>query len=429
MLETADNGFQRALDYIRDVSNSQSRKGTLFERMMKVFFQEDPIYKERFSNVWLWNEWAAQRGVNRTDLGIDIVAEEREGGYCAIQCKCYSDTTAIQKRHIDSFISESNRTPYTSRIIVDTGSKWGPNALKAIEGLNPECQVIHHSDLAHSQFQWPDLSTQQPEELRRQEPYTLREHQREAFDDVITGFEESDRGKLIMACGTGKTFTALRIAEKLAGSGGSVLYLVPSISLLSQTMREWAEQKSVPHRYIGICSDKHAGRTDEDASMQELEIPVTTNLTDIMASLRRTSSDKMTVVFCTYQSLTKIEVAQNPNLQDPDSLLSPKQLSMPKVSPFDLIICDEAHRTTGVDKPGDKTSPFILVHDKERIHGKKRLYMTATARLYTEGVKAKAARAARGIFSMDDEDIYGPEFHHLLSTRLLIMIYSQTSKS
>ena len=413
MLETTDNGFQRALDYIRDVSDSRFEQGKLFERMMKVFFQEDPIYKERFSKVWLWDEWASEQGGTRGDLGIDLVAEEREGGYCAIQCKCYSDTTAIQKRHIDSFIAESNRTPYTSRIIVDTGKKWGVNALKAIEGLNPECQVIHHSDLAHSQFQWPDLSRQKPEELKRQAPYTLREHQTEAFDDVIRGFEESDRGKLIMACGTGKTFTALRIAEKLAGLGGSVLYLVPSISLLSQTMREWAEQKSIPHRYIGICSDRHAGRTDEDASMQELEIPVTTNLTDIMASLHRTSNDKMTVVFCTYQSLPKIENAQNPNLQDPDSLLTPKQLSMSKVAPFDLIICDEAHRTTGVDKPGDKTSPFILVHDKERIHAKKRLYMTATARLYTEGVKAKAARVARGIFSMDDEDIYGPEFHHL----------------
>lgn len=381
--------------------------------MMKVFFQEDPIYKERFSKVWLWDEWVSEHGGNRSDLGIDLVAEEREGGYCAIQCKCYSDTTAIQKRHIDSFIAESNRTPYTSRIIVDTGKKWGVNALKAIEGLNPECQVIHHSDLARSQFQWPDLSRQKPEELKRQAPYTLREHQIEAFDDVIKGFEESDRGKLIMACGTGKTFTALRIAEKLVGKGGSVLYLVPSISLLSQTMREWAEQKSISHRYIGICSDKHAGRTDEDASMQELEIPVTTDLSEIMTSLRRTSNDKMTVVFCTYQSLPKIENAQNPELQDPDSLLTSKQRSMSKVAPFDLIICDEAHRTTSVDKPGDKTSPFILVHDKERIHAEKRLYMTATVKLYTEGVKAKAARAARGIFSMDDEDIYGPEFHHL----------------
>ena len=300
MLETTDNGFQRALDYIRDISDSQFEKGKLFERMMKVFFQEDPIYKERFSKVWLWDEWVSEQGRNRGDLGIDLVAEEGEGEYCAIQCKCYSDTTAIQKKHIDSFIAESNRTPYTSRIIVDTGSKWGPNALKAIEGLNPECQVIHHSDLARSQFQWPDLIRQQPEELKRQEPYTLRGHQTEAFDSVIKGFEKSDSGKLIMACGTGKTFTALRIAEKLAGMGGSVLYLVPSISLLSQTMREWAEQKSIPHRYIGICSDKYAGRTDEDASMQELEIPVTTDLGEISKSLLKTSNDKMTVVFCTY---------------------------------------------------------------------------------------------------------------------------------
>ena len=153
-------------------------------------------------------------------------------------------------------------------------------------------------------------------------------------------------------------------------------------------MREWAEQKSIPHRYIGICSDKHAGRTDEDASMQELEIPVTTDLTDIMRALQNTSNDKMTVVFCTYQSLPKIEAAQNPELlQAPDSLLrSPKLLSQNIVPSFDLVICDEAHRTTGVDKPGDKTSPFILVHNKERIHAKKKtLYDCDCKTVYGRG--------------------------------------------
>ncbi|RKU14540.1 damage-inducible protein [Candidatus Poribacteria bacterium] len=410
-----DNGFQSALNHIRETSDSEYGKGKRFERMMKVFFSEDPIYQDRFSNVWLWDEWAAdQQGFNLRDLGIDLVAKESDGGYCAIQCKCYADNTVISKGDIDSFISASNRDPFTSRIIVDTGADWGPNALKTIDNLNPECQRIHYTDLARSQFQWPDLSRQRPEELKRKEPYKMRPHQQEAFDDVIKGFEDSDSGKMIMACGTGKTFTALKIAEEIAGVGKSVLYLVPSISLLSQTMREWAEQKSIPHRYIGICSDRHVGRTDEDIYMQELEIPVTTNLRDIMGALQNTSNDKMTVVFCTYQSLPKIKDAQNPpQLRDPGLLYKINTPEKWKAPQFDLVICDEAHRTTGVEKPGDKTSPFILVHNKERIRGQKRLYMTATAKLYTEGIKAKAAREARGLFSMDDENIYGPEFHRL----------------
>ena len=181
----------------------------------------------------------------------------------------------------------------------------------------------------------------------------------------------SDRGQLIMACGTGKTFAALRIAEAVAGIGGRVLYLVPSISLFQQSMREWATQRAIPHRYIGICSDTRAGRNDEDASLQELEIPVTTDPSTISRALRLPRPDAITVVFCTYHSLGIVERAQDDG-----------------APAFDIVLCDEAHRTTGIERPGDPTSPFVLVHDAQRIRAAKRLYMTATPRLYTEGASA-----------------------------------------
>ena len=230
--------------------------------------------------------------------------------------------------------------------------------------------------------------------------FDLRPHQREALEDVVKGFGNSERGKLIMACGTGKTFTALRIAEELAGEGKRVLYLVPSISLLQQSMREWAEQRVGPHRYVGICSDTRAGRDDEDASLQELEIPVTTDAEAISAALLEVPEGSMTVVFCTYQSVGLVEKAQDGG-----------------APAFDIVLCDEAHRTTGVEGPEDRTSPFVLVHDAKRIRAKRRLYMTATPRLYTEGAKAKAARHQVEVFSMDDEDTYGPEFHRLPFSR------------
>ena len=199
-----------------------------------------------------------------------------------------------------------------------------------------------------------------------------------------------------MACGTGKTFTALRIAEEIAGIGGRVLYLVPSIGLFAQAMREWAEQQKVPHRYIGICSDTKAGKTNEDASLYELEFPVTTDETVISDALQKTDEENMRVVFCTYQSLPKVAEAQDAGAPD-----------------FDIIFCDEGHRTTGIDRPGDKTSPFVFVHDTVRIRAKKRLYMTATPRLYTQIAKTKAAKHDIEVFSMDDSKIYGPEFHRL----------------
>ena len=397
-----NNSFQAVLDHIRSISDSEARKGRLFERLMKTYFIEDPLYRERFSHVWLWTEWALQRDeFNGRDFGIDLVAEEREGGYCAIQCKCYAPGTRISKKHLDSFISASARELFTHRIFVDTGDSWGPTALRAIKGLKPECQVLRFGDLANRPFDWPDLVKGKPEDLAyRREPYSLRPHQQAAFDDVISGYEDHDRGKLIMACGTGKTFTALRIAEAVAGIGGRALYLVPSISLFQQSMREWAEQKKIDHRYIGICSDTRAGRTDEDASIQELEIPVTTNPKTISKALRHTGKSVMTVVFCTYHSLPIIERAQDEG-----------------APPFDIVLCDEAHRTTGIERPGDKTSPFVLVHNGERIRASKRLYMTATPRLYTRSAKTKAARHDIEVFSMDNPATYGPEFHRLPFSR------------
>ena len=396
------DGFQRALNHIRSIADSEARKGRLFERLMKAFFMQDPVFRDRFSHVWLWSEWAEIRpDFSGGDIGIDLVAEERKGGYCAIQCKCYAPDTRISKSHLDSFIAASARDPFTTLLVVDTGAEWGPNARKLIEKLSLPCTVLRFGDLADRSIDWPDLVRNQPEALFvRQEKFHLRPHQQSALDDVTNGFQEHDRGKLIMACGTGKTFAALRIAETIAGVGGRILYLVPSISLFQQTMREWAEQREVPHRYIGICSDTRAGRTDEDASLQELEIPVTTDPPAISQALREDPRDAMTVVFCTYHSLGLVERAQDDG-----------------APPFDIIICDEAHRTTGVERPDDRISPFVLVHDGQKIRAAKRLYMTATPRLYTEGAKAKAANHDVEVFSMDDLETYGPEFHRLPFSR------------
>ena len=190
------DGFQRTLDHIRSIADSEAEKGRLFERLMKTYFIKDPLYKERFSEVWLWSEWADLRpDFEGTDTGIDLVAEERQGGYCAIQCKCYAPGTQISKPHLDSFISASARDPFTARIVVDTGDGWGPNAVKTITPLKPACTVLRFGDLASRPFDWPDLVHDEPEDLSfRHEPFSLRPHQKVAFDDVTGGFNDHDRG-------------------------------------------------------------------------------------------------------------------------------------------------------------------------------------------------------------------------------------------
>ncbi len=395
-------GLQGILNHIRETATSEYLIGNEFERLMKQYFCVDPLYKERFTDVYLWKEWAALRTeYDGGDIGIDLVARESNGEYCAIQCKCFAENTRVTKPQIDSFISASAAEVFTKRILVHTGAELGPNVRKTIEPLGPDFQVIGYGHLASRPIDWPDLRHEAPEKLDyRVERFDLRDHQQEAFNDVINGFKGADRGKLIMACGTGKTFTALKIAERMAGIGGRVLYLVPSIGLFSQAMREWAEQQGVQHRYIGICSDTSAGKKSEDVPIQELEIPVTTNPSKIAGALQKTDADAMTVVFCTYHSLPIVESAQEQG-----------------APAFDLVLCDEAHRTTGIEDIENTTSPFVLVHNAERIRAKKRLYMTATPRLYTEGAKAKAARHDIEVFSMDDPDTYGLEFHRLPFSR------------
>ena len=395
-------GLQGVINFIREESSTPYRVGNEFERLIKKYLRVDPIYKNRFSDVWLWKEWTAGRtDFDATDIGIDLVAQESSGEYCAIQCKCYAPENRVSKREVDSFIAASASRNFTKRILVHTGGELGANVLREIKPLGSDFQVISYGHLAGRPIDWPDLRQEQPEQLDyRQQAFEPMAHQRDALNDVVTGFQDSDRGKLIMACGTGKTFAALRIAEKMAGTGGRVLYLVPSIGLFSQAMREWAEQQGVTHRYIGICSDESTGKNTEDVPIQELEIPVTTDPSKISQALQETDAEGMTVVFCTYHSLPLVELVQAEG-----------------APAFDLILCDEAHRTTGIDAPGDNTSPFVLVHDAERIRAEKRLYMTATPRLYTEGAKAKAARHDIEVFSMDDPAVYGREFHRLPFSR------------
>ena len=262
--------------------------------------------------------------------------------------------------------------------------------------------MLRFGDLTERPFDWPDLTCQAPEALAyRAAPFHLRPHQQAAFDDVLQGFNELRPRQADYGLRHRQDFYgAAHCRGGRRRIGGRALYLVPSISLFQQSMREWATQRAIPHRYVGICSDTRAGRNDEDASLAELEIPVTTHPAAISRALRNVPPDSMTVVFCTYQSLDLVRQAQDDG-----------------APPFDLILCDEAHRTTGIERPGDKTSPFVLVHDAERIRAARRLYMTATPRLYTDSAKAKAASHSVDVFSMDDEATYGPEFHRLPFSR------------
>ena len=410
--------FPKILEKYRKISFSERDKGDRFERLMQAYLQTDPKYAHKLKKVWLWNEFPGKLDLGGGDTGIDLVALTNEGDYWAIQCKCYQETSTIDKPAVDSFLSTSSRefkdenlrtARFAHRIWISTTNKWGPNATQAISNQNPPVTRVNLFDLTESPVDWEKLENGIHGEAARTPKKSLRPHQKEALDKTHEHFKIADRGKLIMACGTGKTFNALRIAENETDGKGLILFLVPSIALLGQTLREWSADANEPINAICICSDpeitrKRTQNEDVDSfSVVDLALPASTNSENILRQFQKIKENGlpgMTVVFSTYQSIEVIARAQSVLLKN-------------GFSEFDLIICDEAHRTTGVSLAGEDESAFTKVHDGDFIKAKKRLYMTATPRLYSDDTKSKAAQAEAVLCSMDDPGLYGEEMYRI----------------
>lgn len=392
------------LDQYRKVAFDEYDKGAHFERLIQAFLQTEPQYEALYSEVWRWSEYP-ERG-NRPDTGIDLVARNRDSGeLTAIQCKFFAPKTTVTKQMLDSFLSASGKVTadgapeFTSRLIVSTSDTWGKNAEEAISNQAIPVERLRVQDLDESAIDWSQFVWAEPGDLATKPHKVPFDYQQTAILNVVEGFKDRDRGKLIMACGTGKTFTSLRLAEQVVQPGGTVLFLVPSIALLSQTLKEWTIQAEVPMRSFAVCSDVSVGkrRTEEDIPVTDLAYPATTNAQSLVKQFESgDASDRVTVVFSTYQSLPVISKAQG--------------LGLPE---FDLIVCDEAHRTTGAALSSDDESAFMKVHDQTFVQGKHRLYMTATPRIFSDGTRKKADEVGARLADMDDESVYGPEFHRL----------------
>ena len=385
------------LTFLRANSTSQKAKGTHFEKLCVAFLRQDPGMQQQFGKVWLYADWAKENQLSQSDTGIDIVAEVRDGGVCAGQCKFFAEKHAIQKSDIDSFFTASGKHPFTRRLIFDTTTvAWGKHAEDALANQQIDTIRVPLGRIDEA-VDWTNFISQDKVSVNAKK--TPRPHQVDALKAVEEGLATANRGKVLMACGTGKTYTSLKFAEGIAGAGKWVLYLVPSLSLMSQSIREWTIDAVIPIRARAVCSDTEVGRRkgikDDMAEFeaQDLDTPATTNPARLASTLKAATPKRMTVVFATYQSIQVVAAAQ-------------KEHGLPE---FDLIICDEAHRTTGVVFPGDdsRDSNFVKVHDQKFLQGKKRIYMTATPRIYGDAVKTKAGEESVELCSMDDTTIYG----------------------
>lgn len=393
----------------REAATSNRDMGDKFERLIATYLVTDPLQSERFSDVWLWSEWP-ERG-KQPDTGIDLVAKERAtGAYCAIQCKFYAKGHTVQKADIDSFFTASGKKPFASRMIVAT-TEFGKHAEEALVSQHIPVQRLDVADLESAPIDWSRFSLKHPSKMQLRPRKQLRPHQQNAVKNVMDGLAEAERGKMIMACGTGKTFTALKIAEQFAAgakpwkgvpaTNGMVLFLVPSIALLSQTLLEWSAETELGMHCFAVCSDtavgKSTGGDTEDIRLHDLPFPATTDARKLATQITAFAGKKpLTVVFSTYQSIQTIADAQKHG-----------------APAFDLIVCDEAHRTTGVILEAGDESNFVKVHNGSFIKAGKRLYMTATPRIFSDDSKTKAEENDVAVCSMDDASMYGEELHRL----------------
>ena len=385
---------------------SQERfKGTAFEQLCIVYLTHDPLQRSYYEAPKTYGQWAAMKNLPQGDTGIDLVAKIRdtEDDWCAIQCKFYGEGKTLQKKHIDSFLADSSRKYFKQRLLFDTtGKELSPQLKNTLRHQDPPLVRIGLHELRESPINWEDFIEKGTIDVgSRKSPFP---HQVEAIQKVVKGLTTlGSRGKLLMACGTGKTYTSLRIAEDLVGVGGRVLYLVPSLALMSQTVREWANDTRHDFRFYAVCSDAQVGRrrktSDDKIDMSDLDLafPATTNAKLLAEKTGSNAPEHLTVIFATYHSLPVIAESQRTyGLGD-----------------FDLAICDEAHRTAGASLQSHKDSPFVIIHDQEQVRTHRRMYMTATPKVYAETARNKANKVNVALYSMEDTAIFGPVLYEI----------------
>lgn len=365
-------------EVLASFSDGNYAKGIAFEKLIKSWLQSDPFWKQQFipDSIELWEESKHRWG---RDAGIDLTAEDFSGKVWAIQTKNWNAQTSLPKSEIDKFISESNTSVIDQRLLVTTTNDISVNAKNALDRQEKPVVVVLRSDLEDSKVDWKSLVV--GKKASALPIKSLREHQANALDAVLEGFTSCDIGQLIMACGTGKTLTAQRIAEKLKSK--NTLVLVPSILLVQQTLKDWLEDSATSFKSLAVCSDESVGVYDQSLSkVNELPIPVTTSM-DVINDFLDQPGNK--VIFSTYQSSMRIaEALKNRDFK------------------FDLVLADEAHRLAG-----NVDLDFGAVLNRELIPSKKLLFMTATPRIFTSAVKAQSKERGTQISSMDDLEKFG----------------------
>lgn len=374
------------LEKVIETLSTATEKGLIFEQFCYAFFKIKSNYyqvQEVYPSRYIPQNIKSNYFIANRDSGIDGIIVRTDGKVVAYQSKFRSHRVKPTYAELTKFWSESRYCDYSCTIansysLSELSDKHEKNLNVLVNDF-----IILDTAFFNELFEFTNKQN-----LADKKYYCPFDYQERIISDVISKFQFEDRGKIIAACGTGKTLTALWITEKM--NCNNVLFLAPSIALIKQTLESWTNQAKNSFQYLCVCSDStvvdEIGDDYLDINISDLGIPVTTNENDINDFLVK-NKDYRKYIFSTYQSTDKIVDA----IKDTDVF-------------FDLTIFDEAHRTAGL------RSSFNLALEDRNIRSKKRLFMTATEKLVLPLLKRRAENNGKVIFSMDDESIYGPLF-------------------
>ena len=362
-----------------------------------------------------------------TPTGIDVLALKHDGNFIAIQCKCYKLDRKLSAAEVKDVVSNAktlvgkSEAGVIDQIYVVATVDPGEGAInweKGVTFINPVAEWDDHL-----------INRKKPAPAKKMD--TL---QTEAFGKCVNHYTKNggdaggkgqDRGKLIMACGTGKTLVSQRVAEhkEITPGKGVVLYATPSILLTGQSQISWMREKERPLASMVVCSDTKSGsRSDREMDISDERThkilgKVTTDPAEIASETQRLlkglPEDGMMVIFTTYQSMGKVVDAQ-------------RKHGLPEI---DFAIADEAHRTAGKWKGQEgerEASTYLLFH--ENMKAKKRMYQTATPRIYSEKSYAKFSTSTmkfvesfeqEKIVDMSLAEVFGSEIHRLTFRKAL----------
>ena len=360
-------------------------QGDAFEIFVESYLATQPIVQCQES--WLVGgipiEIRESLNLPNDSKGIDGVYKSILGNYVPYQVKFRSNRPALGFNEVASFLGitekASDRLLITNcdNIAIHVQNRTGIRSLRGVDFdlLNKEDFSVIENWL-------------KKKPLKRQ-PIEPDPYQIEALSNIATHLKENDRGTVVMACGTGKTLVALWAAEQ--SQAKSILVLVPSLTLLQQTLEEWSIHSAWGKNfsYLCVCSDPSVNLNNDEIEIDSTDLPFRIDTDpEIVKQYLSQKNEKTKIVFSTYQSSQVVSQATKGEFE------------------FDIGIFDEAHKTTG-----SAEGRFALALKDENVGIKKRLFLTATPKHYD--IKRRDKDGEFKVVSMDDEKVYGKRAHTL----------------